>query len=183
MKRRSLTTFTTACLLLFLAGTIDSAEASIHNTPVLIAADDADDFDENTLYTLCENYPHNSRCRDWEPVVTLEDRPGTKAQCRVAPIEAKLSIGCKINFADDNVIVYVERESVIQALCGIRPTLTVSIPRDQVFARFESKTMSNRLVSGYRAKTLVELGFQSLRTRILPTTPAFCRWRLLETSW
>lgn len=146
MKRLSLTAFAVilACNLI---GITHSAKA--------------DDFDPDNLDILCENSPFNSRCADWEPLVTLEERPGEKTNCQVAPVEVELNGLCKLSFVDGNIVAYIEHsrpEDRPTAFGGKKNTLMVTVPQDQVFVRTTSETaiLANQ---GTLSKVLVELGF------------------------
>lgn len=119
-----------------------------------------DDFDNDNLSILCENSPLNSRCKDWEPIVSLEDRPGEKTDCQISPAQVNVGVSCKVGFVEGAVVAYIERTGGRPAaIGGERGTLTVSIPQEQIFSRFTSRTITLVEGSGPRTKVMVELGF------------------------
>ena len=168
MKRLSFTAL--AALLAFsFIGTTQSAKAN--------------DFDPDNLNILCENSPLNSRCRDWEPPVTLEERSGEKTECEISPPTAlKLNEQCKVSFVDGNLVAYIEHNFASgrpaqgrPTTLGSKSTMTVSVPQDQVFSRFASKTVRHVEGSDPRSKVMVEIGFVSPSSDDAPGTTRFLK--------
>lgn len=119
-----------------------------------------DDFNEDNLSILCENSPFNSRCKDWEPAIALEDRPGQKTECQLTPTTINLGVPCKLNIAEGTITVYIEKRSDgPSAIGGEKSTLAVSVPIERIFSVFTSKTIRGVDGSGLRSKVVIEIGF------------------------
>ena len=82
------------------------------------------------LFSLCSKFPHNSRCKDYKPPISLDTRLGEKAKCLVDNQEKVED--CKINIDEKSLTFYIETGESLVVLDYSKDTEELVIPLNNI---------------------------------------------------
>jgi hypothetical protein len=103
------------------------------------------------LYTLCSNFPHNSRCKGYTAPIALDKRPGVSGVCTVKIPEANHKADCKITLGEKQITLYQEIGNPLSVLENKRDTQTIVIPAEQIgnlsFRTFVDQNIGGKVLS------------------------------------
>ena len=88
---------------------------------------------EIDLFTLCSKFPQNSKCKNFEAPIPLEERDGQEASCRFVLGDFQENAGCKIKLTEDTLTFYQEQGDKIEQIDNKRMTIEYNIPLEQIF--------------------------------------------------
>jgi hypothetical protein len=83
-------------------------------------------------YELCSVFPLNSRCEGYTAPLSLKQRPGNAAACKLQTGEIELKGSCKIVPAEGLVTVYVEEGEKLEILDDRKATREITVPATSV---------------------------------------------------
>ena len=81
---------------------------------------------DNDLFNLCSKFPLNSKCKNYEAPIPLENRVGEQAQCLFSGQEKPEK--CKVNITDSSLEFYTETGEGLNVLEGDKDTQELIIP-------------------------------------------------------
>jgi hypothetical protein len=97
-------------------------------TPSAIAQSDA----VVDLYTLCSNFPHNSRCKGYTAPTPLSKRPGISGVCILKTPQGQNKGDCKVTLGEKRITLYQEIGNPMTILENQRDTQAVTISTEQI---------------------------------------------------
>ncbi|MGK7916150.1 MAG: pentapeptide repeat-containing protein [Prochloraceae cyanobacterium] len=108
--------------------------------PIITVGEDR----EIDLYSLCSKFPHNSRCKGYQPPIALKNRPGDEGKCSfLSGVSGQINqfSKCKVNFTENQLAVYLEEGKRLEILDDKRTTREITIPLSNIasFNYFESE--------------------------------------------
>lgn len=81
---------------------------------------------DNDLFNLCSKFPLNSKCKDYETPISLENRSGEQAKCIFSGQEKPEK--CKVNVTDSSLEFYTETGEKLDILEEAKDTKELTIP-------------------------------------------------------